>query len=249
MGASTTVTPARVRDVLPGWGVTQERVDEAVRNIVTAYNPLRVVAFGSWARGEAGPDSDLDLGVFLDEDSKVKPGASLYEAVHERSMSVDILSFDVARHERLKRSRNSVHWYIEHEGRVLYEREELDPMSKELLAAAEDDRAMLQFPSPDRNFGFSAQQTIEKLLKVLIAARGSTFEWTHDLTSLLDQLATLGEQVPLPRPLAVELQPYGVLSRYGGAAELKQPRQEIVSAVETLRAFVLQRVHDLAPKP
>lgn len=249
MGASTTAVPARMRHVLPGWGVTQARVDEAVARIVRACNPLRVVAFGSWGRGEAKPDSDLDLAVFLDEASDVQSGQSLYAAVEGRKLSLDILAFHVAHHERLKRSRNSVHWSIAHEGRVLYERAELDPVIGELMAAMEDDFAELELPVRDRTFGFHAQQTSEKLLGILIAANGATFQWTHDLESLLEHLAALGEQVPLTKALAIELQPFGVLFRYGGWPQLPQPRPDIVQAVGALRSFVLQRVGELTPTP
>jgi predicted nucleotidyltransferase len=37
--------------------------------IVAYFHPLRVVLFGSAARGEGGPDSDLDLLVILDDDA------------------------------------------------------------------------------------------------------------------------------------------------------------------------------------
>ena len=36
-------------------------IDEAVRRIVEAVQPVRVILFGSAARGDAGPDSDIDL--------------------------------------------------------------------------------------------------------------------------------------------------------------------------------------------
>ena len=39
----------------------QAVIDEAVRRIVEAVQPVRVILFGSAARGEAGPDSDIDL--------------------------------------------------------------------------------------------------------------------------------------------------------------------------------------------
>jgi len=34
---------------------------DALTQILRHVQPERVVLFGSWARGEAGPDSDLDL--------------------------------------------------------------------------------------------------------------------------------------------------------------------------------------------
>jgi uncharacterized protein len=42
-------------------------LDEMVRRMVETVHPLRIVLFGSAARGEMGPDSDLDtLVVMLD---------------------------------------------------------------------------------------------------------------------------------------------------------------------------------------
>ncbi len=40
-------------------------LDEAIERIVRRFNPLRIILFGSWARGDARPDSDLDLLVVL----------------------------------------------------------------------------------------------------------------------------------------------------------------------------------------
>jgi predicted nucleotidyltransferase len=40
-------------------------ITEAVRRIVTETNPLRVILFGSAARGDMGPDSDLDFLVVM----------------------------------------------------------------------------------------------------------------------------------------------------------------------------------------
>lgn len=43
--------------------------ESLLQAIVEVYAPRRVVLFGSRARGEAGPDSDLDLMVVLDGDA------------------------------------------------------------------------------------------------------------------------------------------------------------------------------------
>src|SRR5689334_6916782 len=37
--------------------------------VVAYFNPLRVILFGSTARGDAGPDSDIDLLVVVDDDT------------------------------------------------------------------------------------------------------------------------------------------------------------------------------------
>lgn len=42
---------------------------ELLDPVVAYFNPLRVIVFGSAARGEAGPDSDIDLLVIVDDDT------------------------------------------------------------------------------------------------------------------------------------------------------------------------------------
>ena len=39
----------------------QEAIDEITRRLVEFYRPVRIYLFGSEARGESGPDSDLDF--------------------------------------------------------------------------------------------------------------------------------------------------------------------------------------------
>ena|SRR5437867_352154 len=41
--------------------VTDELLEEAVRRILSVGSPLKIVLFGSRARGDARPDSDLNL--------------------------------------------------------------------------------------------------------------------------------------------------------------------------------------------
>jgi predicted nucleotidyltransferase len=42
---------------------------ELLDRVVDYFHPRRVLLFGSHARGEAGPDSDIDLLVILDDDA------------------------------------------------------------------------------------------------------------------------------------------------------------------------------------
>jgi predicted nucleotidyltransferase len=57
------VTATRTRTQFPA----AEVLDEIVRRVVAVAKPQRIVLFGSAARGEMGPNSDLDLLI-------VKPG-------------------------------------------------------------------------------------------------------------------------------------------------------------------------------
>jgi predicted nucleotidyltransferase len=40
-----------------------------LNQVVKYFNPKQVIVFGSVARGEAGPDSDIDLLVIVDDDT------------------------------------------------------------------------------------------------------------------------------------------------------------------------------------
>ena len=53
--------------VIPPWAVTPEKVEQAVRRLVDAGHPRKVILFGSYVRGEAHRDSDLDVLVVTDD--------------------------------------------------------------------------------------------------------------------------------------------------------------------------------------
>jgi HEPN domain-containing protein len=98
-------------------------------------------------------------------------------------------------------------------------------------------------PVPDSVYEFHVQQAIEKLLKALIAAHGSSFPFVHDLRLLLDQIQSLGETVPdFGMPLAAFTK-FGVASRYDSGVPLTaSERAKYLSIVRAVRAFVTERV-------
>ena len=67
--------------------------DELLKPVVAYFNPRRVILFGSHARGEAGPDSDYDLMVIVDDDTPVDrlSAEAAYEARRTFHRAVDIL--------------------------------------------------------------------------------------------------------------------------------------------------------------
>lgn len=83
---------------------------------------------------------------------------------------------------------------------------------------------------PDEEWGFTAQQAVEKLLKVRIVLRDERPPFSHGL-NLLAELA--GVELD---PVLLALQPYAVKARYEeGAFPLPASRMGILAAIEQLR--------------
>jgi predicted nucleotidyltransferase len=53
------------------WDNDKELLDEIVRRLVEAVDPDRIILFGSRARGDARPDSDVDLLIIKDSDQPI----------------------------------------------------------------------------------------------------------------------------------------------------------------------------------
>src|SRR5208282_4252934 len=87
-------TAEKVRAALEALAPTQEKVDLAVKTAVEIAQPSRVILFGSWARGEAKWDSDLDLAVLLDDAREEELGVIrrvLRRKLDEIPMSIDLV--------------------------------------------------------------------------------------------------------------------------------------------------------------
>ena len=66
------LTPDEVRAALEALALTQEKVDLAVKTAVQIAQPSRVILFGSWPRGDARWDSDLDLAVLVENERQAE---------------------------------------------------------------------------------------------------------------------------------------------------------------------------------
>ncbi len=89
------------------------------------FNPSRVILFGSYARNEAGPDSDLDLLIVQDrifdkQHLRITETAAIWRALSGFMVSKDILLYSENEFERLRTKRNHVVCTAVKEGRVLY---------------------------------------------------------------------------------------------------------------------------------
>lgn len=70
----------------------QEHLDELVQRIVDAVHPLRIILFGSAARGEMGPNSDVDLLVVMPEGThRLHAAMDLYGRLRGIRVPFDLL--------------------------------------------------------------------------------------------------------------------------------------------------------------
>ena len=97
-------------------------VDDIVEKIVDHFHPRRIVLFGSRARGENDPESDLDLFVELDTDlTPPERQRALSRLFGLRNWAMDLVVYTPEEVKRLKDVVGTLLYTIEREGKVLYE--------------------------------------------------------------------------------------------------------------------------------
>jgi predicted nucleotidyltransferase len=95
-----------------------------VRRIVSRFHPDRIILFGSQARGDAGPDSDVDLLVVMPvEGSKREKAVEIGVALHGIRLPKDIIVTTPEEFEWRKEVAGTIERPAATEGRVLYARE------------------------------------------------------------------------------------------------------------------------------
>ena len=96
-------------------------IDELVRRIVDAVQPLRVVLFGSAARGTAAAESDVDLLIVMPAGTHRRRTAQrLYRELAGVGTSFDLIVATSGDLERQKDNIGLVYYSILREGRTVY---------------------------------------------------------------------------------------------------------------------------------
>lgn len=104
--------------------VSQQTIESAVQRLVqAAHSPLKVILFGSYARGHAREDSDLD---FLLVEAEIPSPAEEYNrlrgAIGQIGVGIDLLLYDQQEFERRRHWHTSPVYDATRMGKVMYER-------------------------------------------------------------------------------------------------------------------------------
>lgn len=98
-------------------------IDDMVRRIVERFDPERIILFGSHARGDARPDSDVDLLIVMTVDgSRREKAIEIGVALDDIPISKDIVVVTPEAFERRRNIFGTIEWPAAHEGMVLHAR-------------------------------------------------------------------------------------------------------------------------------
>jgi predicted nucleotidyltransferase len=96
-------------------------IDELVQRIVEEVHPLRIILFGSAAKGEVGRSSDIDLLVVMPEGvHRRRIAQRLYQNITRSGVSFDILVATPADLQKHKDNIGLIYRTILQEGREVY---------------------------------------------------------------------------------------------------------------------------------
>src|SRR5262249_46209515 len=96
-------------------------IPHMVKRIVRKFHPQQIILFGSHARGEAGPDSDVDLlVVMLVQGSVRNKRLAIRGALHDMPFPIDIIVTTPEDFAWRKEIVGTIEWPAAREGKVLY---------------------------------------------------------------------------------------------------------------------------------
>lgn len=169
---------------------TESVISEMVERLVRQFDPLKIVLFGSHARGDANRDSDVDLLVVLPEvEDRHATAGAMRDALRDVGLPNDVWATDPATIARSGDRVGAFLYPVLREGRVIYGVDDRDAGT--WLRYAEEDlntaeRMVLSEGFALRWACYLSQQAAEKAIKAVLVAEEIQFPYIHRLHDLRD---------------------------------------------------------------
>jgi predicted nucleotidyltransferase len=98
------------------------KIEAMVGRLAEQFHPTKIILFGSYARGAAGPDSDVDLLVVIaTEGSRRKLAIQMDIALADRDIPLDLLVVSPQEFNQYRDIAGSIIYPAVREGKVMYE--------------------------------------------------------------------------------------------------------------------------------
>jgi len=238
-------------------------LDAIVRTIVERFEPVRIVLFGSHARGDANAESDYDLMVEVEDAHPERVEKLIGEVLFELDFDVDAVVTTAETYRVERHDVGLLAYQIEREGRTLYVRDRSTapaafprrkvreprparPRSVEMwVRRAENDFSVAELtfvnaPVVTDATCFHAHQAAEKYLKAVVVWTGRPPPRTHRLGRILKRCPGLVQDAAVRRACSVLL----VLYRCSRYAESREPTVDEARAAIAATRVVREAARD-----
>lgn len=103
--------------------IAKKKVNEIIKKIASGYDPEKIILFGSYARGRATQDSDVDIFVIKESDlTRPQRGAQLRRILLGSRIPMDIVVYTPCEIASEKQNKYSFVHEVLNTGIVVYER-------------------------------------------------------------------------------------------------------------------------------
>ena len=224
--------------------------------LIEACDPQYLYLFGSVARGEESPESDVDLLVVTTPPAGTtvsEIAAQLRPLIREERLPIDLVVQTPEQFRRQLRFPGFIARTAGRDGHLLYSAATPPPMpdpeyhdaAQEWYEHGDRDRRMARLllsadPPELGGVAFHSQQAAEKYLKAILTLHGEEPPYTHDLGELLDRIEEHEEDFGAFRPAAEGLSPFAITVRYPNPENVPSEREarELIEQVDAIRARV-----------
>lgn len=104
--------------------VSQSTMDEAVKRLVKAYDPLQMYLYGDYAWGTPNEESTVDILIVVESSDEriIKRGYAAFEALLGLKIPKNIAVFTKEEFDKYAQDPNSSTYTIKAQGKIIYAR-------------------------------------------------------------------------------------------------------------------------------